>query len=185
MKTVVFCLEEPSAKAMLEGVLPRLLPDITARFLVFEGKQDLHKQLERKIKLWQGDAHFVVMRDQDSGDCIKIKNELRNLCVSAGRPDALIRIACRELESFYLGDLTAVENGLGISGLAKQQASRKFREPDRLVNASEELKKITKNEYQKVDGSRRIGPHLSLDGRNKNCSSSFIALIDGLISRLQ
>lgn len=170
---------------MLEGVLPRLLPHISARYIVFEGKQDLHKQLERKIKHWHGDAHFVVMRDQDSGDCFKIKSDLKVLCESAGRPNALIRIACRELESFYLGDLAAVEKGLGISGLAKQQSSRKYREPDRLVNAAEELKKLTKNEYQKVDGSRRIGRHLVLVGNTKNCSSSFIALIEGLLARLQ
>lgn len=45
MTTVVFCLEEPSARAMLEGVIPRLFPDVQFRFVVFEGKQDLHKRL--------------------------------------------------------------------------------------------------------------------------------------------
>lgn len=178
MTTLVFCLEEPSARVMLEGVLPRLLPDIQARFIVFEGKQDLHKRLVMRLRGWQGEATFVVMRDQDSGDCGVIKAQLRALCDQAGRHDVLIRIACCELESFYLGDLSAVEQGLNLPGLAKQQGSQKFRDPDRLVNAAEELKKITKNRYQKLSGSRSIAPHLRLDA--DHCSTSFRALITGL-----
>lgn len=178
MTTLVFCLEEPSAKAMLEGIIPRLYPDVEVRYIVFEGKQDLHKQLVRRLRYWQGDAQFVVMRDQDSGNCHIIKDQLKSLCDQAGRPNALIRIACRELESFYLGDLAAVEQGLSLSGLAKQQANRKFRDPDQLVNAAEELKKITKNKYQKLAGSRSIGPFLRMDA--SHCSTSFRALISGL-----
>ncbi len=178
MTTLVFCLEEPSAKAMLEGIIPRLYPDVKVHYIVFEGKQDLHKQLVRRLRYWQGDARFVVMRDQDSGNCLIIKEQLKRLCDEAGRPNALIRIACRELESFYLGDLAAVEQGLSLSGLAKQQANRKFRDPDQLVNAAEELKKITKNKYQKLAGSRSIGPFLRMDA--SHCSTSFRALISGL-----
>ncbi len=51
MKNLVFLLEEPSASVMLEGVLPRLLPDnITWHCIVFEGKQDLEKNLIRRIR---------------------------------------------------------------------------------------------------------------------------------------
>lgn len=178
MTSLVFFLEELSAKEMLKGVLPRLLPDIQAYFVVFEGKQDLEKQLVRKMRLWQGDAHFVVMRDQDSGDCRKIKSGLVALCQEAGKSQALVRIACKELESFYLGDLKAVEQGLGLKGLAKSQSSTKFRNPDALTNASQELKNITKGQYQKVSGSRAIAPFLLLD--DAHCSTSFKALINGL-----
>lgn len=178
INTWVFCLEEPSARAMLEGILPRLFPDIDVKFIVFEGKQDLHKQLVKRLRYWQGDARFIVMRDQDSGDCGIIKQQLRDLCNDAGRPDALIRIACRELETFYLGDLLAVEQGLNMTGLDKLQGNRKFRDPDRLVNAAEELKKTTGNKYQKLSGSRCIAPHLRLDESNR--STSFQALLSGL-----
>ncbi len=41
MSELVFLLEEPSARAMLEGLLPRLLPDgLPIRFIVFEGKKE-------------------------------------------------------------------------------------------------------------------------------------------------
>ena len=49
MKTIVFFLEEPSAREMLEGMLPRILPDgVQTRYLVFKGKQDLEKNLVAK-----------------------------------------------------------------------------------------------------------------------------------------
>jgi hypothetical protein len=51
MKELVFLLEEESAQAMLEGLLLKLLPEaIGRRFIPFEGKQDLEKQLVRKIR---------------------------------------------------------------------------------------------------------------------------------------
>lgn len=180
MSTLVFLLEEPSAKAMLEGVLPRLLAKQTeVQFMVFEGKQDLHKQLPKRMKFWQKpDTRFVVMRDQDSGDCRLIRQELLALCAQAGRPDALVRIACHELESFYLGDLLAVEQGLSMKGLSKHQESRKFRAPDMLSNAAEELRKLTVGRYQKLSGSRAIGPHLDVEGKNR--SRSFNALLAGI-----
>ncbi len=41
MRELVFFLEERSAAAMLEGLLPKLLPDdVVPRYVTFEGKQD-------------------------------------------------------------------------------------------------------------------------------------------------
>ncbi|SPD73308.1 conserved hypothetical protein [uncultured Desulfobacterium sp.] len=179
MKTIVFFLEEPSAKEMLSGLLPRLLSaDIQPRYIVFRGKQDLEKNLTRKLRGWRlPDSAFVVIRDQDSGDCHEVKSTLADLCYKAGRDNVLIRIACRELESFYLGDLAAVEKGLGLSSLSAKQNSRKFRSPDNLGNPSQELLKLTKNVYQKVAGSRSISPYLNLDN---NSSHSFNVLISGI-----
>jgi hypothetical protein len=44
MSHLVFFLEEPSAREMLQGILPNILSDeISTQFVVFEGKQDLEK----------------------------------------------------------------------------------------------------------------------------------------------
>lgn len=178
MKWIVFLLEEPSAKEMLRGILPRLLtPDIHTQFIVFEGKQDLEKRLVPRVQHWlKPNSKFVVIRDQDSGNCHTIKQQLAEKLKSAGRPDALIRIACRELETFYLGDLQAVETGLDCKGLVRLQRNAKYRNPDNLANACEELMKRAR--YQKLAGSRAIAHHLKLDGSNR--SSSFNVLVRGL-----
>jgi hypothetical protein len=178
MNQIVFFLEEPSAKEMLEGVLPKILPEsFKPRYVVFEGKQDLEKRLPIRLKAWQNpDAMFVVMRDQDSGDCVEIKNNLVTKCREAGKPDTLVRIACHELESFYLGDLEAVASSIGPNNLGRQQNKAKFRNPDNLNNAAQELKKLAPS-YQKVSGSRAIGPKLDIEN---NRSTSFNALISGV-----
>lgn len=180
MTTLVFFLEEPSARDMLEGVLPRLLSsDIHVRYVSFDGKQDMQGQLERKLRGWLvPDTRFIVLRDQDSGDCRAIKQGLRELCRRAGRADALVRIACRELESFYLGDLAAVERGLALNSLASQQAGRRLRSPDALNNAKQELMRLTADRYQERTGSRAIAPHLRLDDGNR--SHSFNVLLAGI-----
>lgn len=177
--TIVFFLEEPSAKTMLEGLLPRILPQgVHCRYIVFQGKQDLERNLVRKLRGWQlPKSLFVVMRDQDSGNCLNIKMKLTALCHDAGRDKALVRIACRELESFYLGDLAAVEQGLGIPGLARMQERRKFRSPDSLVSPARELASLTGGRYQKIAGSRAIAPHLN---PKTNASHSFRVLVEGI-----
>jgi len=183
MTTLVFLLEERSAEEMLKGILPRLLPkEIIPRYLVFEGKQDLDKRLEQRVRGWRApDALFVVIRDKDAGNCQDIKNGLCDKLANAGRPDSLVRIACHELESYYLGDLAAVEAGLNCRGVSKQQDKAKYRTPDKITNPAAELAKL--GNYQKVAGSRDIATHLKLDGSNR--SHSFNVLIDGIRRKIK
>lgn len=163
MMYMVFFLEEPSAREMLRGVLPKILPEeIVAQFVVFEGKQDLEKRLPIRLRAWrQPETVFVVLRDQDSGNCFKIKASLNAKCAQAGRQDVLVRIACHELETFYLGDLAAVSTAIGPKSLSKNQQKVKYRNPDRLANPAQELKRIAPT-YQKVSGSRAIGPYMDV-----------------------
>ena len=179
---LVFFLEEPSAKMMLTGLLPRLFDTRTIpHYVVFEGKSDLEKQIVRRMRGWlKPDSRFIIIRDQDSGDCIQIKNGLLEKCREAGKNDVVVRIACRELESWYLGDLAAVETGLDLRNLAKHQNNRKYRDPDRVNNPSTELQKLTKDRYQKVSGSRSIGPHLSLDNKRSNSFHIFVSALEQL-----
>ena len=184
MKNLVCFLEEPSAREMLIGILPRLLPEnINIQYVVFEGKQDLEKQLVRKLRGWRlTETAFLVLRDQDSDDCMKVKKNLVSLCAEAGRPEALVRIACHELESFYFGDMAAVEAGLGIRNLSALQRKSKYRVPDSIENPCDKLHNLTGGIYQNVSGSRSIGPLLSLEN---NTSHSFNVLLSGIRKLLE
>jgi len=180
MKELVFLLEEQSAEELLKIVVPKLVPaELLTRFVTFEGKQDLERQLIKRLKGYRNpEARFVVLRDQDSNpDCKAVKRKLQKLCRSAGKPSALIRIACKELESFYLADLAAVERGLELKGLAAQQQRAKFRSPDKLPLPSHELSFLTRGAYQKVSGSRAIAPHLNVENQR---SGSFRNLVSGI-----
>jgi len=187
MNNLVFFLEETSAREMLKGLLPRLLPDsISPTYVVFEGKQDLEKRLPRKLRSWLDPrADFIVLRDKDGADCKAVKQNLRKICTDAGKPETVIRIACTELESWYLGDLQAVESAFAINGLAKMQNKKKFRNPDNLANAAEEMKKITNKKYQKISGSRAMGPKLGINDNQSGSFNVFLRSIDSIKTRME
>lgn len=175
MSEIVFLLEEPSAEAMLKGFLPGILPEgVGTRYIVFDGKQDLEKQLVRRMRgyLFPG-ARFVVLRDQDANDCRIIKDGLAAKCIDAGKKDALVRIACHEIESWYLADLAAVEKALGAKGLARLQNKKPYRSPDSLPAPSRKLSEIAPK-YQKVGGSRAIGPYLDPNNTRSRSFSNFV-----------
>lgn len=178
MKTLVAFLEEPSAAALLKVLLPPLLPsDCRLKCITFEGKQDLERNLERRLRSWlTPGTRFLVMRDRDSEDCRIVKNRLVEICRRAGRPHTVVRIACGELESFYLGDLKAVASAFGSRTPSGNSA--KFRDPDHLNNAADELRRLTGGVYQKISGSREIAQFLKTDGTNR--SRSFNVLLEGV-----
>ncbi len=178
MSELVFLLEERSIVEVLRIVVPCLVPeDVTCHFVPHEGKSDLEKSIPRKLRAWRTPGvRFVVVRDKDQGDCRDVKHKLLELCRNGRRPDTLVRIVCHHLESWYLGDLAAVEKAFNLNGIAQRQGQRKFRDPDALPNAEQELRKLVP-EYQKIAGSRDIAPHLAL---NNNRSHSFSVFLSGL-----
>lgn len=61
MRELVFLLEEPSVKAMIEVILPRIVPEelsIIYQYIIFRGKQDLEKEITRKIKGYYNPIQF-------------------------------------------------------------------------------------------------------------------------------
>lgn len=174
MKHVVFLLEEPSAQDALQAWVPHWLNNGAAvHYLVFQGKQDLEKRMVLRMRHWLlPDSQFLVMRDQDSGDCKAVKAALVERCREAGHPDAVVRVACRELESFFIGDWEAVAQAFGRPALAKLANKAAYRDPDSLGAPSLELVRHLGG-YQKREGARRIAP---LVNPLRNKSSSFHAL---------
>ncbi|MBN8731223.1 MAG: DUF4276 family protein [Acidobacteria bacterium] len=185
MREIVFCLEEESARVLLDGLMKRLLPEgceMAWSCIVFEGKQDLDKQLERKLRHYLNPkARFLVLRDQDQADCRRLKTALARKCTNAGRGNAIVRIACREIESFFLGDLKAVELGLEVRNLSRRQAQARFRNPDQFGAPAEEIARLSGRRYQKVSGARAIAPHLALES---NRSPSFRCLLRSIRSAI-
>lgn len=178
IRHLVFLLEEPSAKDLLQGVLPKLLPQaVVVHYLVFDGKQDLEGQLVRKLRGWRiPHSMFVVLRDQDAADCGVVKARLRKLVADAGREATLVRIACRELEAWVVGDWQAVGDAFERPELHAQRLKEVHRAPDRLVRPVEALRKFIP-EYQKRDGARRVGPLLD---PARSQSDSFRAFCNGV-----
>lgn len=178
--------EEISMENFLRGLLPRILPadyylDVNCFIRPHEGKDHLRKSLPRKLKAYQYFGYPVkvlVVHDQDSNDCRSLKDELSGLC--SGPVNTQVRIVCRELESWYFGDLNALERvypdliRLPIRGRAK------YRVPDALFGA-QELGRLTTN-FTKSHASRQMGELIDIH----SCTSeSFQHFVSGLLKFLE
>lgn len=179
---LVFLLEELSMKVFLEGLLPRLLPDgVQFQLIAHEGKADLDRSIPRKLKAWRDPtARFIIVRDQDSSDCVALKAKLVKLCVEAGRGDALVRIACQELEAWILGDLQAVDQVYGTQ-CAAQQNKTKFRDPDKINKPSQQLAELIPG-FGKVGTARALGGKVDVENTRSHSFAQFVSGIRRLIT---
>lgn len=169
MKRLVFMLEEPSMGATLDALLPKKLPPERYVLITHEGKRDLDASIPRKLRAWkEPGVRFIVVRDCHSEDCRKLKSALKRLCAKGRRPDTLVRIVCRELESWFLGDLQAVADAYEQPSILRHAKGKPFRDPDSLTNACQELVKLIPG-YQKLGGARAIAPKM-LPERNRSHS---------------
>lgn len=177
MRKIIFLLEEPSMKSFLDGYLPRLMPGLDFLCIKHEGKQDLEKSIPRKLRAFHRSV-FVVVRDNDSANCIVIKTRLQRLCEEGGRSDTMIRIACQELEAWYLGVLAVLADVYARPKLAGLGRKTKYRNPDRLGSPSSELVKLVP-EFRKLEGARRMGAAMPLL-ESANNSPSFRVFVEGV-----
>ena len=174
--TIIFLLEERSMKEVLDIILPQILPEnVNFKTIPHNGKSDLEQSIPRKLKVWrQPDTKFVIIRDQDSADCVEVKKHLQNLVNTTGQK-ALIRIACKELESWYFGDLKAVSKAYSRD-ITELSRKKKYRIPDKIGNPKEELRKLFPK-HQQLDGAKRIALHMDV---NNNTSTSFNYFVSGV-----
>ncbi len=177
MRKIIFLLEEPPMKVFLDGYLPRLMPGLDFLCLKHEGKQDLEKSIPRKLRAFQR-SMFVVVRDNDSANCIVIKTRLQRLCEEGGRSDTLIRIACQELEAWYLGVPDVLADVYARPKLTELGRKIKYRNPDRIGSPSSELVKLVP-EFRKLEGARRMGVAMPLT-ESLNRSKSFRVFVEGV-----
>ncbi|MDE3270032.1 MAG: DUF4276 family protein [Pseudomonadota bacterium] len=181
MTNLVFFLEGRSEKELLQVLMPRILGNhghVKFNYITFQGKKDLEKKFMCRLRGWLNpDSAFVILIDQDQDDCRELKSKLHDKCAEIDKSPVLIRVACCELESWYFGDLEAVEKALELKNLTAYRNKKKYREPDSILKPSEELRKITREAYQKISGSRDIARHLSI---STNTSASFHAFVKGI-----
>lgn len=177
MSRIVFLVEERSMKTLLEGLLLRLMPELPFICIPHEGKQDLERSIPRKLKAWQEPGvRFIIIRDNDGGNCKKIKENLLELCCNAGRPNTIVRLACQELEAWYFGDTAALAKAFEQQTLVGIKNKARYRIPDSIQKPSAELKRLIPG-FQKISGARRMAKHLSRDG---NRSNSFNITMNGI-----
>jgi hypothetical protein len=164
-------------QAFLEGLLPRLFPGLSFRCVPHEGKEDLDRNISNTLRDWrEPGARFVIVRDNDNGDCLALKERLRQTCRRGGRENTLIRIVCQELEAWYLGEPDAMADAFADEGLRRIGRRAKYRNPDARPKPSDDVKRLVP-EFQKIAGARRMAEQLT---RENNRSHSFAVFLNGI-----
>jgi hypothetical protein len=179
---IVLLTEEPSMRILLRSLITRSWPasneGVDWQIIAHQGKADLERKIAPKMSSWNfRDPHFIILRDNDGGDCLKLKARLSALAAKSGKPHQ-VRIVCQELESWLIGDLSAVKAAYPKAPV--RDAAAKFRDPDKLGNVSDELSILT-GELAKVERAALVSAHLE---PSRNRSRSFQVLFKTLQQHL-
>lgn len=173
---LIFLVEEKSMMTLLSGILPRIVPnDISFQIIPHEGKSDLEKSIPVKLRAWnEPNVKFVIVQDQDANDCKELKKKLVDLAKPYGRT-FLVRIACHELESWYFGDIKAIEQAYNLDW-SKIRHKARYRVPDKIVFPKKALKELIPSHSQ-ILGARKIAPYMDI---SNNTSHSFNVFVSGV-----
>lgn len=183
--TLYVFTEEPSAKKVFEVILPKILPE-NVYFRVFDhqGKQDLENAIQKTVPSISKipGAKILITRDQDSSDCKETKKNLQEMIEKSCSSPFLIRIVCRELEAWFLGDMNALKQAYPRFRPEQHAGRADFRNVDLLHRPDEWLLKIIPecsgmDTLSKVANSENIAPYMDLE---QNSSVSFNHTISGI-----
>jgi len=195
---VELLVEEPSMEAFLRALLPRLLPpDRSFDVRVFQGKPDLLRKLEKRLRgyaKWLPDDHrIVVMIDRDSDECHELKERLEIAAAragllsrsrAAGNPWQLVsRVVIEELEAWYFGDWDAVRAAYPrVSATIPNKAA--YRTPDEIAGGTwEAFERILKRHgyfstgLRKVEAARAIAANIDPASNRSQSFGQFVGAI--------
>lgn len=201
MITLEVFVEEPSAEAALEIILPKMLDDnVNYSIHPHQGKPDLFKNVRSRLaglrhSELQNMRILVLYDNDDHPDCKQKKDELSKVIADVGlivpsqdneeivRPNALVRVVMQELESWFLGDADAIRKAFPRVDRTFEK-KEKYRKPDGIRGgASETLHSLLqksgyyKNKFPKIEVARRISQHMD---PTKNRSKSFQVFKSGV-----
>jgi hypothetical protein len=195
-------VEEPLMKAALDVLLPSLVVarQVTTTIIDHGSKQSLLTNLPLRLqgyRAWAGaDIRVLVLVDRDDDDCRRLKQALEAAALAIGLPTksspaldgrfrVVNRIVVEELESWFLGDASAV--CAAFPGVSPRFAARaRYRDPDAVNGGTwEALAQLLSaaghyhdaKKMPKVEVARRVAAQMTI---SVNRSHSFNMFVSGL-----
>ena len=185
-------LEEESARAAMENILPKILrSEDSFQIRPYSGKKNLLSRLPGRLrgyKKWiPPDYRIVILIDRDRDDCTLLKQKLEKIVAEAGLStktaphydgsfQVLNRIAVEELEA-VASAYSSVPPTLNTK--------KKYRDPDAIANAWETLERVLQRaghpgRLQKIRAASNISRHMVPE---RNRSASFLSGAVGVYQR--
>ncbi len=181
--------EEASFEKFARLLFTRLIPDVDVRIYPHQGKQDLEKALRTTVPTISKmpGARILVTRDQDSDNCRTLKKRLLELIANQCSCAFKIRIVCRELECWMLGDMEAIAKAYPRFKPEQYRHKADFREvdliadaPDRLLRMIPELKQ--NRSLPKIAFASKVASHMDIDINTSGSFKHFVMAIRQLTS---
>jgi tRNA U55 pseudouridine synthase TruB len=177
--------EESSIEKVFEVLLPQILPDsVSFHIHPHQGKQDLERALQKTVPSISKipNVKILITRDQDEDNCKELKQKLRNIVEDKCSCDFFIRIICKELESWFLGDLLAVEKAYPRFKAQQYSQKNNFKNVDNISKPSDFLRRIIPDysdtkKLPKLETSQNIVQYMDI---NNNKSASFNHTINAI-----
>jgi hypothetical protein len=206
---IVFLVEELSAEAALLNLVPKIL-GASASFEIhpYQCKNDLLSKLPKVMrsyaKILRDDMRIVVLVDEDRSNCKLLKYRLEKAAKDAGlitrtmsdkassrsRFQVMNRIAVEELEAWFFGDISAINQA--YPKVPKTLGSRsKYHDPDSIEGGTwEALERVlnsSKRGYfpgglRKIEAAKTISAFMEPE---RNNSKSFQVFRDGLREKVR
>lgn len=176
VERIIFMVEEVSTEEFLVSLLSRYLAEDQFEIHAYNGKPDLVKKLENRLRGYAGwlpeSWRIIVLVDRDSEDCATLKRRLEEIVARSGLRskshserdwEVATRIAIEELEAWYIGDWPALCRAYPrVSPNADKR--RRFRDPDAVAGGTwEALEQILqragyfKGGLEKIELARTMG----------------------------
>ncbi|MEM1094335.1 MAG: DUF4276 family protein [Bacteroidota bacterium] len=204
---IEFLVEEPSAEVALRGFLPRILPArVSFAIRVFQGKQDLIKQLPKRLRAYPTwlpqnygpNWYIVVLLDRDLADCHRLKDQLERIAAEKGLPTrtrpgtdgtyrVINRIVVEELESWFFGDRQALQRAFPQLK-PNQLRGRSFTEPDAIRGGTwEKLARLLSRQYPrgmpKKEVAMLVSAHMTPSSNRSHSFQVFSQALTDLLVR--
>lgn len=188
--------------AFLTELLPRYLdPEVLWKPIDYGSKSRLLTVLPDRLR---GYSHYnpayrprvLVLVDRDNDDCLALKATLEQHCAACGLTsihtvndadfDVVNRIVIEELEAWFFGDFTALDEGW--PGMGRRASKAVYRDPDAIVGGTHEaLFRVLRSaghlqgldRLPKIETARLMGQLIVPD---RNRSHSFQQFWSGLNS---
>jgi Domain of unknown function (DUF4276) len=200
-KLIIF-VEEYSMEKALEYLLPPIIGDVNLQIIRFQCKDDLLKSAPAQLKGYASwlpkNWRIIVLVDRDDDDFHALKSRLEGIARSAGlltktSParsgdfQVVTRIAIEELESWFFGDWTAVQEAYPkVPSTIPQKAG--FRDPDAIAGGTwEAMERVLKKAGYFPTGLRKAELSQAVASRmdpSRNRSRSFQTFINGVAAAI-
>ena len=197
---LIVLVEEPSMEMALEQLLPKMLAGVDFQIIRFQCKDDLLKNLPDRLRGYSqwlpANWAILVLVDRDDDDGRVLKRVMEKATADAGllsktraghgKPFQVAnRIAVEELEAWFFGDWTAVQEA--YQRVPATQASKQgFRDPDAVLAGTwEALERVLKKAgyfktgLRKMECARQVAQHMD---PARNASRSFQAFAGAVAS---